>query len=238
MSVKIAKRRSGGKQAKTLSAAHDVAEKHGKTMTDSKEKAACLDVKSAEQENISSINTDTTRYSKPENKVNSTSSQNNSELSGDTLQSSSYASAPITLSSPPPLPQFIQVAHNAVLEYYQDPLGPFDAIADGATMQQIADTLQISYGRFHAWVMFTEERQQQLAHARKAKAASLAEQTIDIADGTTEQADSRRTRINARQWLAGRMDRATWGDQPAQQTNVSIDIVAILQDVKAQVIKS
>lgn len=115
-------------------------------------------------------------------------------------------------------------------------MGPFDAIAEGETMHQIAEKLQISYGRFHAWIMFTDERRQQLAHARAAKAALLAEGTLDIADNLEELADSRRTRISARQWLAGRMDRDTWGDNAKQSTTVNIDILGVLREIKGTVI--
>ena len=111
------------------------------------------------------------------------------------------------------------------------------AIAAGNTVAQIASDMQITEMALDEWLS-DPARGETVRRARKAGAAALAEQTLAIAEGAMPTkhpitgepvADPSRDklRIQARQWLAERRDRATWG---AAKEGVTINIAGLHLD--------
>ncbi len=113
----------------------------------------------------------------------------------------------------------------------------FARIASGQTVARIASDLQVTVLALDEWLS-DPARAETVRRARKAGAAALAEQTLAIAEGelptihpiTGEPVldPSRdKLRIQARQWLAERRDRATWG---AAKEGLTINVAALHLD--------
>jgi hypothetical protein len=110
-------------------------------------------------------------------------------------------------------------------------------LAAGNTAANIAKTFNVSELALHEW-LDDPARAETVRRARKAGAAALAEQTLAIAEGELPTihpitgdpvADPSRDklRIQARQWLAERRDRATWG---AAKEGLTINVAALHLD--------
>ena len=110
-------------------------------------------------------------------------------------------------------------------------------IASGQTVARIASDLQVTVLALDEWLS-DPARAETVRRARKAGAAALAEQTLAIAEGELPTihpitgdpvADPSRDklRIQARQWLAERRDRATWG---AAKEGLTINVAALHLD--------
>ena len=69
--------------------------------------------------------------------------------------------------------------------------------------------------------------------AREAHAAVLAEETLKIADNDPDPIRAR-VRIQARQWLAAKYDRETYGDKVDVGHVHTIDLKAALEQAKAR----
>lgn len=118
-----------------------------------------------------------------------------------------------------------------------------EEIEAGASDAQALRSLGFSFG---VAIMRRVEKEDsaladQLARARKAGAASMMSETIDIADEVAEfavLADPVRTaqlRINVRQQLASKVDRERYGDSKGVQVNVNVNalhLTAIKSDAE------
>ena len=103
-------------------------------------------------------------------------------------------------------------------------------LARGVSVANTAHDLGVSHLALHLW---TKDpcRAAEVAEARRAGAAKLAEETVAIADGQLPLTDANgepvadpsrdKLRIAARQWVAERRDRQTWG-QPKDTMTVNI----------------
>jgi len=133
----------------------------------------------------------------------------------------------------------------------------FDIVISRLDTMSIPEALQAGHdGRglpgaplFGKWVSENPQWQEAIAHARKSRAAHLVEQALIIADSDVERTKDGRIdpgavrqaelRINQRKWMAGKMDRATYGEQVQVDMNVhgSIDITSILSEARGRVIE-
>lgn len=99
----------------------------------------------------------------------------------------------------------------------------FELVATGMTKKQLLKTLGVSCGAFDNWVEKTAERASSYSRAREAGASALADETIEIADEAEPQtAQVAKLRIEARRWLAGKINPEAYGDKtgPALTLNL------------------
>lgn len=102
---------------------------------------------------------------------------------------------------------------------------------------------------FNEWMADRPDWAAARAHARKIYAEKLAMESLQLVDeeperkanGTIDNASVRRAEARARQrqWLAGKLDRQTYGDQVQVDMNVhgNIDISSILAEARGRVIE-
>jgi hypothetical protein len=107
--------------------------------------------------------------------------------------------------------------------------------AEGGTLAALARVLTeatghtISPGILSSWVNSTQENKQKMIDARKVGAVVLAEDSVNIIDElagtevTREEIQLARERSAARQWLASKHDRTTYGGDSAQ-VNVQVNL--------------
>jgi hypothetical protein len=79
------------------------------------------------------------------------------------------------------------------------------SICQGPEMPNIATVMR--------WVDEDDTLRAQYAHARERGIDAMAEATLDIADDLTEDANSRRVRIDARKWFASKLLPKKYGDK-------------------------
>jgi hypothetical protein len=101
----------------------------------------------------------------------------------------------------------------------------WDAINSGLSIRNAAMELGYTYSALSDWLN-DPARAELLKRARARAAAHLAEETLGIADNgaDTSAPDAARDklRIQARQWLASKWDRASWGQQSGTSLEVNV----------------
>lgn len=109
-------------------------------------------------------------------------------------------------------------------------LAIFDRISQGETVLGLARTLGISHTAFYDWIeRGGETRAAALARARARGGASLAEQTLEIADSASPQeAQVAKLRVDTRRWLASKLAPDEFGEK--QQPLVNIDLGSMALD--------
>ena len=103
-----------------------------------------------------------------------------------------------------------------------------DILATGASDKQALAEFGISVGVLYKLEQENKDVAERLTRARRAGAAGMMSETLDIADELTKHAAAdpvrvATARIQVRQRLAGLRDREQFGDKPAQ-TNVQVNI--------------
>lgn len=93
---------------------------------------------------------------------------------------------------------------------------------EGLSLPQIAKRWRVphvqlarKFASLPAWTDAYEE-------ALRLAAASIAHEVVEIADEKEEDAPSRKVRIDARRWLAGRLDRARWAESQENSLTVTV----------------
>ena len=90
-----------------------------------------------------------------------------------------------------------------------------DRIADGVTVTKLADELGVSRPMLSGFLNRTPDSAERLARARETSADILAEEAMRIADSATHDDDrAKRLQVSTRQWLAGKLNRARYGESP------------------------
>lgn len=106
----------------------------------------------------------------------------------------------------------------------------FDQVADGVYMTTIADEWGVSSQLLRKWVRMTPERVQAYSAAKLHSADALVEEagdTLDKASTLTSQHIAKARAVSGfKQWLAGKRDRAQYGDEQAQ-VNVNLSLPSI-----------
>ena len=100
-----------------------------------------------------------------------------------------------------------------------------EAIASGKSLYRIlVQPGMPSYAAVCVWLREDREFQEHYAQAREAQADFLAEEMIEIADGTGD-AQRDRLRIEARMWYAGKLRPKKYGTKPDAPTiNVGVAV--------------
>lgn len=113
----------------------------------------------------------------------------------------------------------------------------WDALAAGATLSDIAERLGVAYRTLTRWLTTTEERKDLYRQVRKLAAGRLAEDTLAISDGATQQdVQVARLRVDTRRWLAARYDPDVFGERqtPTMAINLQQLRIEALRCVEAQ----
>lgn len=97
-----------------------------------------------------------------------------------------------------------------------------DRIASGRTMASIARDIGSTPNMLGDWLNDDPARRADYLRARGASALALAEQALEISDGSSiEGVQVSRLQVDTRKWLASKYDAATYGDK---HTGVQINI--------------
>lgn len=117
----------------------------------------------------------------------------------------------------------------------------FDAIASGASLRDLCAAYSVSMGSLHKWLTAPEQAER-YTRARVERAASHAariEQLADDVETGTVTPDVARVSIEARKWLAARMDARNWAEQKGPLVSISLNGLHgnSLRKVQAEVIE-
>jgi hypothetical protein len=92
------------------------------------------------------------------------------------------------------------------------------------------------------WQAQHEDFRLSLAHARKAGADRLVAECLPLMDGVdvdsgngSARVSKAREQVNLRRWLAGCLDRETYGDAPAVQVSVASNVVVAFERMVGRV---
>lgn len=91
------------------------------------------------------------------------------------------------------------------------------------TLEDIARSRKVPYGRLSAWITESRERTEQYANAMRIRAEMLAQQTVSIADGagdTKAELTKAKLRIDTRLKMAGHLKPDTYGNTSDVNVNV------------------
>lgn len=98
-----------------------------------------------------------------------------------------------------------------------------ERIESGATLTQVAREWGLSRAELYHWLVKDPERAERLRVARARSAASMAETTLELADtGSVADVPKTKLQIEARRWLAGKLNPAEFGEVKGPQVQVSI----------------
>lgn len=93
---------------------------------------------------------------------------------------------------------------------------------EGASIRKIAEKYEVSKSDLHRFLSLPEHKAQYEA-AKQERALTFAEEVIGIADDSNPgEHQHAKLRINSRQWLASKLDPATFGDTKSPLVNISI----------------
>jgi len=87
-------------------------------------------------------------------------------------------------------------------------------LAEGESLKSIcrSDTMP-DIKTVYRWMMANEAFRHQYACAREDQADTMADEMIDISDNLTEDAASRRVRVDTRKWVASKLKPKKYGDK-------------------------
>lgn len=111
--------------------------------------------------------------------------------------------------------------------------------AAGYSMQDITElgAWAPSHACIIQWKAKHPEFAKLMAQAEEARADSLIEQTLSIADNTFDPALAN-VRIKTRQFIAGKLNRAKYGEKVEVNHTLSLDMGALLAEAEARLVTS
>ena len=86
-------------------------------------------------------------------------------------------------------------------------------VAEGETLQQLAEVWTVPYGRLAKWVADDDGRRGQYEGALMLRADLEAQKAIEIADNESEDVARDKLRVETRLKLAGKWDRKRYGER-------------------------
>ena len=100
----------------------------------------------------------------------------------------------------------------------------FSVIEGGMTTRAAIKHFEVGNRTFYKWLDSDEGRRQRYFQARKRWADMIAEEVVDIADGAVDAHDAtvRKLRIDARKWVASRVNPDEWGERRDPLLNISL----------------
>ena len=102
----------------------------------------------------------------------------------------------------------------------------FDDIATGMSVRKLVAKHGIGNRAFYHWLNDEPGRKARYRQAQERQARVLAEECIEIADATQDaaQAQVSKLRIDARKFMASKIDPERWGDQKGPLVNMNISV--------------
>ena len=113
-----------------------------------------------------------------------------------------------------------------------------ESVAEGMTLQRACQNAELHYPWVAVELFDNEALAAKFDAARRARAAKLAEETIEIADDlsgeSNQEAKKAELQIRARQWLAAKEHPERWGDK-VRVESVNINLVQIIEEARARI---
>lgn len=144
--------------------------------------------------------------------------------------------------STPPIPSSVsaaQLRHKNEMTTIENSFErALEHVRQGKPLAQFVEEypLEIDYTRLLAWIMRDEERKGRYREAQEIGAEVVADQMIQIADGTDtelpEDIDRATLRINTRKWLLGVWNRKRFGETRQIEQNVTIDMAGAMSEAR------
>lgn len=121
-------------------------------------------------------------------------------------------------------------------------------LTDGEPLKAIARSWDVPYGKLAEWITEDRERVERYSAALRIWADSLAQECVAISDEQGEVVNENgkvfdpdvardKLRIDTRLKLAGKLDRARYGDQTELKHTGSVSLVAVLSSMPRGVIE-
>lgn len=108
----------------------------------------------------------------------------------------------------------IQNAHMDRLDKFGEDV-VFDDIAEGMYIRDVVKKYGVGNRGFYSWLKRSDGRRERYRQAQVRQAQMYAEECISIADATADaqQAQVSKLRIDARKFMASKLDPSVYGDQ-------------------------
>ncbi len=104
-----------------------------------------------------------------------------------------------------------------------------EGLASGVSLVRTCNRLEIPYTTVMAWLRDNEEFQKNYTKVREDQIDFLAEDLLEIADDESIPADSRRIRIDARKWYAGKMKSKKYGDKQQVDHSGTVTLSSLIE---------
>ena len=109
-------------------------------------------------------------------------------------------------------------------------------ISEGQSLRKIGSDPELPDTRtLMRWLDSDEEFRQRYARAKEASADVMAEEIMEIADDLSDDANSRRVRVDARKWIASKLKPKSYGERVEAHLsgNLTLDIGRALADLNS-----
>ena len=114
----------------------------------------------------------------------------------------------------------------------------FEDLATGLPVTEAIKKYQVSKRIWYGWLDRKPGRREEYKRAQRHFAETLAEETIKIADSCIDTADAQiaKVRIDARRWMAGKVDPERYGEKqsPAVHINLQSEHLQALKDINGE----
>ena len=114
----------------------------------------------------------------------------------------------------------------------------FEDLATGLPVTEAIKKYQVSKRIWHGWWDRKPGRRDEYKRAQRHFAETLADETIKIADSCIDTADAQiaKVRIDARRWMAGKVDPERYGEKqaPAVHINLQSEHLQALKDINGE----
>ncbi len=104
-----------------------------------------------------------------------------------------------------------------------------DGLASGISLVRVCNNLKIGYSTVMTWLNEHADFQDKYTKVRDAQIDFLAEDLLEIADDESIPPDSRRIRIDARKWYAGKMKAKKYGDKQQVDHSGAVTLTSLIE---------
>ena len=117
----------------------------------------------------------------------------------------------------------IENAHMSRLDKFGEDV-IFDDIAEGMKIRDLIKKYGVGNRGFYSWLKKADGRRERYRQAQVRQAQMYAEECISIADATADaqEAQVSKLRIDARKFMASKLDPSVYGDQRAPLVNITV----------------
>jgi hypothetical protein len=106
-------------------------------------------------------------------------------------------------------------------------------LSEGNSLKTVCGEIGIHPQRVFEWLRTKEDFLAQYNIAKEESADVLTEQMLDIADDLSDDAQSRRVRVDTRKWIASKLKPKKYGDKVEQNVKHGLDddLTRLLQEI-------